>query len=82
MPNASLRNASPPSDRWQQAKSVALRRWDLLQPDDIDRVRGNTERMIELLQVKYGLDRDKATRELIAWSRSLQGTTPAASARR
>lgn len=82
MPNASLRNGAAPSDRWQKAKSVALRRWDLLQPDDIDRVRGNTERMIELLQVKYGLDRDKASREIIAWSRSLHGTTPAANARR
>lgn len=77
MPTA-MRSESSQSERWQQVKTVALRRWDLITPDELDHVRGNTERMIELLQHRYGFAREQATRELMAWSKSLHPPSPAA----
>jgi len=76
MPNASTPNAA--QNRWQQLEPVALRRWELLAPEDLDTVRGNTERMLTLLQRRYGYDRDKAIRELAAWSRALREAAPVA----
>lgn len=74
MANA-IRGRAPQNARWQQVKMVALRRWELLTAEDLDDVHGNTERMIALLQQRYGFAREEATRELTAWSQSLH--TPA-----
>lgn len=71
-----MRSVPSQRDRWQQVKTVALRRWDLLTSEDLDGVRGNTERMIALLQHRYGFAREEATRELTAWSKSLHMPAP------
>jgi uncharacterized protein YjbJ (UPF0337 family) len=46
-------------------------RWSALTEDDVLSVRGNTERLISLLQTRYGFAREEAIKELTAWSRSL-----------
>ena len=76
MQTESLQTHTPAPDRWQQVKTVALQRWELLNQDDLDAVRGNTERMITLLQNRYGFAREEAMRELAAWSKSLHGLAP------
>lgn len=79
MPTTSTHNDAA-QRRWQQVKAMARRRWERLAPEDLDTVRGNTERMIALLQRRYGYRRDEATRELAAWRRTLLESAPAAAA--
>jgi hypothetical protein len=49
----------------------AVQRWNRLTDRDLDQVRGNAERMVELLQARYGIERHEALAELEMWRRSL-----------
>jgi uncharacterized protein YjbJ (UPF0337 family) len=60
------------TDRWQRLMHNARERWDRLTEDDVQGVRGNAERMVSVLQARYGLARHEALKELTAWSRSLR----------
>lgn len=60
--------------RWQTMAEVAIQRWDRLTTDDLGTVRGNAERLIELLQARYGFAREDALAELAAWRQSLATT--------
>ena len=57
--------------RWQELNGAVRRRWSALTEDDVRSVRGNAERLITVLQDRYGFARDEAIKELTAWSRSL-----------
>lgn len=61
-------------NRWQQLTGAVRDRWSALTEDDVRSVRGNTERLITVLQDRYGFARDEAIKELTAWSRSLAAT--------
>jgi hypothetical protein len=50
---------------------AAVQRWNRLTDRDLDTVRGNAERMVELLQARYGIERREALAELELWRRSL-----------
>ncbi len=60
------------SDRWPRVMAFARQRWDRLTDDDLANVRGNTERLINALQERYGLARWQALKELSAWRQTLQ----------
>ena len=53
-------------------KSEVQRHWNLLTDADIDGVHGNTERLIDVLQARYGYGRRTAQREITLWSQSLR----------
>lgn len=55
--------------RWERLMDAAQSRWDRLSRDD---VRGNAERLLSVLQARYGLGRDEALREVQAWRDSLR----------
>lgn len=57
--------------RWQELTGAVRARWSELTEDDVLSVRGNAERLIELLQHRYGMARAEALKELSSWSRSL-----------
>lgn len=59
------------SAQWLRLIASARQRWTRLSEDDLLAVKGNTERLISLLQERYGLARDQALRELVAWRQSL-----------
>jgi hypothetical protein len=61
------------SDRWQRVSSTAHQRWDRLTEEDLNAVRGNAERLVSLLQGRYGFARDQALKELTEWRNSLAG---------
>jgi len=65
-------------NRWQGLTGAVRDRWSELTEDDVLSVRGNTERLITVLQTRYGFARDEAIKELTAWSRSLAATTAGA----
>ncbi len=58
-------------NRWQELTGAVRDRWSALTEDDVLSVRGNTERLISVLQTRYGFAREEAIKELTAWSRSL-----------
>jgi hypothetical protein len=57
--------------RWKSMTQAAVQRWNRLTDRDLDTVRGNAERMVELLQARYGIERREALAELELWRRSL-----------
>jgi uncharacterized protein YjbJ (UPF0337 family) len=59
------------SYRWLAVMKAARRRWNRLSDEDLADVHGNTERLISALQRRYGMARDQALRELVAWRQSL-----------
>mgnify|MGYP001827692103 CR=1 FL=1 len=50
--------------KWNQIKGQIKQQWGELTDDDIDRIRGNREEMIGVLQEKYGKSREEAEKEL------------------
>lgn len=61
------------ANRWQQRIQDVKARWDRLTESDIINVQGNAERLIDLLQTRYGYPRRTAIREITLWSQSLRG---------
>jgi hypothetical protein len=59
------------SEQWIRLMTAARQRWDRLTEDDVQDVRGNSERLISVLQARYGFPRSQAIRELTAWRQSL-----------
>lgn len=67
------------STQWLRLMASARARWARLSDDDLHDVKGNAERLISLLQDRYGLAREQALEELMAWRKSLVvGTSRAA----
>jgi len=50
--------------KWHQLKGEAKIRWGKLTDDDLDMANGQTEKLIGLLQERYGYARDRAEREV------------------
>lgn len=63
------------TDRWQQMQAQVKARWALLTDADIAGVRGNVERLIDALQLRYGYGRRDALREINLWSQSLRAAS-------
>lgn len=50
--------------KWKQFKGEIQNQWGKLTNDEIDQIEGNQEKMVGLLQEKYGYERERAEREL------------------
>lgn len=59
------------SNQWLRLMASARERWARLSDDDLHAVKGNAERLISLLQERYGMAREQALKELTAWRKSL-----------
>lgn len=57
--------------QWIRLMAAARQRWDRLSEDDVQNVRGNAERLISVLQARYGFARAQALKELTAWRQAL-----------
>lgn len=53
--------------KWHELKGSAKAKWGELTNDEIDQVDGNAERLIGLVQQKYGKARDAAEKEVNDW---------------
>jgi uncharacterized protein YjbJ (UPF0337 family) len=49
--------------KWKEMKGKVKEQWGKLTDDDLDRAEGKAERLIGLLQQRYGYARDEAERE-------------------
>ena len=50
--------------RWKQVKGNVRNWWGKLTDDDIDRIGGKSEKMVGVLQERYGWTKDRANEEL------------------
>lgn len=50
--------------KWNQLKGNARKKWGKLTDDDMDRIQGNAEVMIGVLQERYGYGREQVEREI------------------
>ncbi len=57
--------------RWRQVRGSVSARWNRLGKADLDSIRGNADRLIELLQTRYGYARWMAEHDIALWRRSL-----------
>ncbi|MEO8277870.1 MAG: CsbD family protein [Thermoanaerobaculia bacterium] len=59
--------------KWKQLRGSVQTQWGRLTNDDLDQVEGNGEKLLGLIQEKYGYARDEAERRLNDFVKS---TTP------
>jgi uncharacterized protein YjbJ (UPF0337 family) len=57
-------NWSTMQGNWKEAKGKVKTQWGKLTDDDLTQVEGNKDRLIGVIQQKYGLARDKAEAQL------------------
>jgi len=52
---------------WLQLKGKVKEQWGKLTDDQIDEVAGKRDQLVGLVQEKYGIERDKAERDVDSW---------------
>jgi len=50
--------------KWKQVRGQAKVWWGELTDDDLDKIEGNSEKLVGTLQEKYGYSKEKAEEEL------------------
>ena len=50
--------------KWHQVKGAVKAQWGKLTNDDIDEIDGNVERLVGIVQERYGYARDRAAKEV------------------
>ena len=50
--------------KWRQLKGEARIQWGKLTDDDLDQVQGQAEKLVGLVQERYGYDRQRAEQEV------------------
>tara|TARA_B100000123_G_scaffold256786_1_gene220202 strand:- start:1157 stop:1516 length:360 start_codon:yes stop_codon:yes gene_type:complete len=53
--------------RWKQVRGHVKREWGRLTEDDVDRVDGQREKLVGLIQEAYGIEREEADRQIRNW---------------
>ena len=60
--------------RWLQMKGAVKEHWGKLTDDDLDQVNGNLERLVGVVQERYGYAREQAAKEVEAFRRHMTQT--------
>jgi uncharacterized protein YjbJ (UPF0337 family) len=50
--------------KWKQLKGEVRNKWGRLTDDELDQVGGNAEKLVGLIQERYGVAREEAEREI------------------
>ncbi len=64
--------------QWKQMRGQVKGWWSVLSDDDLNKINGRRDRLIELLQQKYGFTKEQATRELDDHLAQVKQPTPMA----
>lgn len=57
--------------KWKQMKGSVQAKWGKLTDDDFDQIKGNRERLVGILQERYGHQKDKARKEVDDYFKTL-----------
>ncbi len=57
---------------WVQTQSEVRRQWSKLTDDDLLEIRGQREKLLSKIQMRYGLAKDEAERQMDKWAEHLQ----------
>ena len=58
--------------QWKQIRGQMKEWWDVLTDDDLDKINGQRDQLIGILQQKYGYDQAGADLEIINWLREVE----------
>lgn len=58
--------------KWKQFKGSARKQWGDLTDDDLDRIAGNREKFVGVLQERYGIAKEEAQKRADAWAKTLR----------
>jgi uncharacterized protein YjbJ (UPF0337 family) len=50
--------------KWRQLKGSVRAQWGKLTDDEIDRINGNAEKLVGLVQERYGYEKQRAQQEV------------------
>ena len=53
--------------KWKQFKGDVRSKWAKLTDDDLEAIGGKKDKLVGRLQERYGLERDRAERDVDAW---------------
>jgi uncharacterized protein YjbJ (UPF0337 family) len=53
--------------QWKQLKGRAKTKWGKLTDDEVDIVEGKRDQLVGKIQERYGIDKDKAEKEVDEW---------------
>tara|TARA_R110002072_G_scaffold155153_8_gene305518 strand:- start:2701 stop:2901 length:201 start_codon:yes stop_codon:yes gene_type:complete len=56
-------NSDIAEGKWKQLKGNIQQKWGQLTDDDIDRINGNRQKFIGVMQEKYGVGKQQAEKE-------------------
>ena len=62
--------------KWLQLKGGIREKWGQLTDDDVDKVGGSVERLVGLIQERYGYAKQRAEDEVDAFIAGYRTTTP------
>lgn len=57
--------------KWTQFKGSARSKWGKLNDDEIEQAAGEKDRMVGLIQEKYGVAKEEAEKQVNEWSSNL-----------
>ena len=67
-------------ERWNEISGLASQQWQLLTERDLRVIAGNRERLVGILQHRYGAHRRTIEREVRAFTRAFDGAPAGATA--
>jgi uncharacterized protein YjbJ (UPF0337 family) len=62
-------NSDQLKGKWHQIKGEAKAQWGKLTNDDLDQIDGNAEKLVGLVQERYGYAKERATKEVEQFKR-------------
>lgn len=60
-------------ENWQQVRGEAKTKWSRLTEDDLQQVDGEYDRFVGRLQERYGMEEEKARRQVEEWNLEEEG---------
>jgi uncharacterized protein YjbJ (UPF0337 family) len=62
-------NSDQIKGKWHQVKGAAKAKWGKLTDDDLDQISGQMEKLVGVVQERYGYQREQAEKEVNEWQR-------------
>jgi len=61
--------------QWNQLKGSVRKQWVKLTDDDLDIIAGDRDRLVGVIQEKYGVTKEEAQRQIASWNASTPDAT-------